>query len=66
VIKLNIEIFVDGKTWIKIDVKDQLGSEALDEFEAVYQKIINEKNGNNVNSSTIMRQAVHQLRKKYG
>jgi hypothetical protein len=62
-IKLNIEIKVDGKTWINIDVKDQFGNDALNEFEAIYEKIISNKN--NVSSSTIMR-SIHQLRKKYG
>lgn len=61
-----IEINVDGKAWIKLDVKDPLGNEALNELEALYQKITNESNKNNVNSSQVMRMAVHQLRKKYG
>ena len=61
---LNIEIKVDGKTWKTIDVKDQLSNEALNELEAVYQKITNDNNKNNVNNSKVTRQAVHQLRKK--
>ena len=62
---LNIEIKVDGKTWKTIDVKDQLSNKALNELEAVYQKITNDNNKNNVNNSKVTRQAVHQLRKKY-
>jgi hypothetical protein len=61
-----IEIKVDGVTWIKLDVKDPLGSEAIRELEAVYQKIINSKNKEGVNNSTMETRAIHQLRKKYG
>jgi hypothetical protein len=61
-----IEIKVDGVTWLKLDVKDQLGAEAIKEIEAVYQNIVNIKNKDNVNSSLIETRAIHQLRKKYG
>jgi hypothetical protein len=61
---LNIEIKVDGKTWKTIDVQDQLSNEALKELEAVYQKITNDNNKNNVKVPKLTRQAVHQLRKK--
>ena len=61
-----IEVNVDGKAWIKLDLKDSLGNEALKELEALYQKITNESNKNNINSAPVMRMAVHQLRKKYG
>jgi hypothetical protein len=63
---LIIEVNVDGKAWIKLDVKEPLGIEALNEIEAVYQKITKDSNKNNINSSQVMRMAVHQLRKKYG
>ena len=46
-----IEIKVDGITWLKLDVKDQLGAEAIKEIEAVYQNVVNIKNKDSVNSS---------------
>jgi hypothetical protein len=61
-----IEIKLDGVTWIKLDVKDQLGAEAIKELESVYQNIINSKNKDNVNGSVMETRAIHQLRKKYG
>ena len=61
-----IEVNVDGKAWIKLDLKEPLSNEALKEIDAVYQKITNENNKNNINSAPVMRMAVHQLRKKYG
>lgn len=61
---LNIEIKIDGKTWKTIDVNDQLSNEALSELEAVYQKITNDNTKNNIITSSVTRQAVHQLRKK--
>jgi hypothetical protein len=61
-----IEIKLDGVTWIKLDVKDQLGTEAIKELESVYQNIINSKNKDNVNGSVMETRAIHQLRKKYG
>jgi hypothetical protein len=64
--KMIIEITVDGKIWLKLDVKDQLGAEAIKELESVYQNIVNSKNKDRVNSSLMETRAVHQLRKKYG
>jgi len=61
-----IEIKVDGVTRMKLDVKDQLGAEAIKELESVYQNIVNSKNKDSVNSSSMETRAVHQLRKKYG
>jgi hypothetical protein len=61
-----IEVKVDGVTWIKLDVKDQLGAEAIKELDAVYQKIVSSKNKDGVNSSVMETRAIHQLRKKYG
>jgi hypothetical protein len=63
-IMLNIEIKIDGKTWKTIDVNHQLSNEALSELEAVYQKITNDNTKNNIITSSVTRQAVHQLRKK--
>jgi hypothetical protein len=61
-----IEIIVDKVLWLKLDVKDQLGAEAIKELESVYQNIVNIKNKDSVNSSLMETRAIHQLRKKYG
>jgi|APCry1669189101_1035198.scaffolds.fasta_scaffold153756_1 hypothetical protein len=61
-----IEIKLDGVTWMKLDVKDQLGAQAIKELESVYQNIVNSKNKDSVNSSSMETRTVHQLRKKYG
>jgi hypothetical protein len=61
-----IEIIVDKVLWLKLDVKDQLGAEAIKELESVYQNIVNIKNKDSVNSSLMEPRAIHQLRKKYG
>jgi len=61
-----IEIKLDGVTWMKLDVKDQLGAQAIKELESVYQNIVNSKNKDSVNSSSMETRTVHQLGKKYG
>jgi hypothetical protein len=59
-----IEIKVDGVTWVKLDVKDPLGAEAIKALEAVYQQILASKNKSGINNSEMITRAVHQLRKK--